>query len=76
MNIYSILNYIPYYEYVWAGGGIAPRILNLGSRLVSFTPRPLYPQGKILRYPLVRKLSGPQSWSGRGSEEKNSDALP
>jgi len=30
----------------WASGGIAPRILTLGTRLrwvVSFTPRPPYP---------------------------------
>jgi hypothetical protein len=30
-----------------------------------FTPRPLYAQ-----YPLDRRLCGPQSRSGRGSEEK------
>jgi hypothetical protein len=56
-------------------GGIAPRILDLGTRwrgMVSFTPRPLYPQGKNSRYPLDRRLSGPQSRSGRGGEEKNS----
>jgi hypothetical protein len=34
---------------------------------MSFTPRPLYP-----RYPLDRKLNGPQARSGRGGEEKNS----
>jgi hypothetical protein len=31
----------------WGGGGTAPRILDLGTRqrwVVSFTPRPLYPQ--------------------------------
>jgi hypothetical protein len=38
--------------------------------VVSFTPRPLYPQGKSPWYPLDRKLSGPQRHSGRG-EEKN-----
>jgi len=49
-------------------GGIAPGILNLGTRLrwvVSFTPRPLY-----RRYPLYRRLGEPQSLSGRGGEEK------
>jgi hypothetical protein len=33
----------------WGSGGIVPRILDLGSRwrwVISFTPRPLYPQGK------------------------------
>jgi hypothetical protein len=56
-------------------GGIAPRILNLGirwRRVVSFIPRPLYPQGKISRYPLDRRLGGPQSRSGHGGEETNS----
>jgi hypothetical protein len=39
----------------WGSGGIGPRILDLGTRwrwVVSFTPQPLYPQGKSLRYPL------------------------
>jgi hypothetical protein len=40
--------------------------------VVSFTPRPLYLQGKSHQYPLDRKLGGPQSRSGRGGEEKNS----
>jgi hypothetical protein len=34
-------------------------------------PQPLYPQGKSPWYPLDRRLGGPQSWSGRGAEEKN-----
>jgi hypothetical protein len=38
--------------------------------------RPLYPQGKNPRYPLDRRLGGPQSRSGRGVEEKNSQPLP
>jgi hypothetical protein len=60
-------------------GGIAPRILNLGTRwtwVASFTPRPLYTQGKSPWYPLDRSLGGPQSRSGRGGEEKNSQPLP
>jgi hypothetical protein len=36
----------------------------------------LFPQGKNLWYPLERRLGGPQSWSGHGSEEKNSQPLP
>jgi hypothetical protein len=59
--------------------GIAPRILDLGTRwrwMVSLTPRPLYPQGKSPWYPLDRRLSGPQSRSGRGRAEKNSRPLP
>jgi hypothetical protein len=63
----------------WGSGGIAPRIIHLGTRwawVVSFTPRPLYPQKKGPRYPLGRKLGGPQSWSRRGGEEKNSQSPP
>jgi hypothetical protein len=44
--------------------------------VVSFTPWPLYPQGRSPRYPLDRRLVGPQSWSGGGGEEKNSQLLP
>jgi hypothetical protein len=43
---------------------------------VSFTSRTLYPQGKNPWYPLDRRLGGPQSRSGRGGEEKNSQPLP
>jgi hypothetical protein len=39
---------------------------------VSFTPRPLYPQGKSPWYPSDRRLGGPQSRCGRGGEKKNS----
>jgi hypothetical protein len=63
----------------WGSGGIAPRILDLGTRwrqMVSFTPRPLYPQGKSPSYPLDRRLGGPQGRSGRGGEEKNSQPPP
>jgi len=40
--------------------------------VVSFTPRPLYRQGKISWYPLDGRLGGPQRRSGHGVEEKNS----
>jgi len=40
--------------------------------VVSFTPLPLYPQGKSPWYPLNRRLGEPQNRSGRGGEEKNS----
>jgi hypothetical protein len=59
-------------------GGIAPSILDLGTRwrwVVSFTHRPLFPQGKNPSYPLDRRLGGTQSRSGRGGEEKNSQPL-
>jgi hypothetical protein len=38
--------------------------------VVSFTLRPLYPQGKIPHYPLNRRLGGPQSRSGHCWEER------
>jgi hypothetical protein len=40
--------------------------------VVSFTTRPLYSQGKSPWYTLDRRLGGPQSRSGHGGEEKNS----
>jgi hypothetical protein len=59
--------------------GIASHILDIGSRwrlVVSFTPRPLYRQGKSPWYPLHRRLGGPQNRSGCGCEEKNSQPPP
>jgi hypothetical protein len=53
----------------WRSGDTNPRILNLGTRwryVVSFTPRPLYPHTHW-----IEGLSGPQSCSGGGGEEKN-----
>jgi hypothetical protein len=44
--------------------------------MISFTPRPLYSQGKCRQYPLDRRLGGLQSLSGRGGEQKNSQPLP
>jgi hypothetical protein len=52
---------------------------DLGTRwrwVVNFTPQPLYTQGRSPWYPLGRRLGGPQSRSGRGGEEKNSQRLP
>jgi hypothetical protein len=55
--------------------GIAPRFLTsalyIWRLVVSFTPWPLYPQGKSSRYSLNRTLGGPQSQSGCCGEEKN-----
>jgi hypothetical protein len=62
----------------WGSGGITPRILDLGASwrlVISFTPLPLYPQGKRLWYPLARRLGEPQSRSGRSGVEKNSQPL-
>jgi hypothetical protein len=58
----------------WGSGDIVPCILDLGTRwrwVVSFTPRPLYPEGKS---PLDRRVGGPQSRSGHG-EQKNSQPI-
>jgi hypothetical protein len=57
----------------WRSGGIASHSLRLGTRcrwVVSFTTRPLYPQGKIPCYPLNRRLGGPQSRSGKVVKRK------
>jgi hypothetical protein len=59
-------------------GCIDSRLFDLGTCwrwVVSFTPRPFYPpatlpSGKEPRYPLDRRLSGPQNWSGRHREKK------
>jgi hypothetical protein len=40
-------------------------------RGTSFTPRSLYPHGKNPRYPLDRRLGGPQSRFGRCEVRKN-----
>jgi len=55
----------------WGSGGVAQRILNLGIRW-----RALCPRCKSPRYPLDRRLRGPQSWSGRGGEERKSHYYP
>jgi hypothetical protein len=57
----------------WGNGGMAPLILDLGTRwrwVVSFTPRPLYPQGKSPLYPLDRMLGGPRAVLDAVSERK------
>jgi hypothetical protein len=72
-------NWAPRDEGVLGEWGIAPPILDLGTRwrwVVSFTPRPLYPQGKSPCHPLDRKLGGSQSRSGHSDEKKNSQPLP
>jgi hypothetical protein len=48
----------------WGSGGIAPLIIDPGTRwrwVVGFTPRPLYPQEKSPWYPLDRRLGGPRA---------------
>jgi hypothetical protein len=49
-------------------------VLDLGTGwrwVMTFTPQPPYPRGNRPRYPLDRRLDGPQRWSGRFREEKN-----
>jgi hypothetical protein len=49
-------------------------ILNLGTRwmrVATFTPLPFKPQGNGPRYPMDRRLGGPQSRTGRCDDEKN-----
>jgi hypothetical protein len=58
------------HEDVLGNGGIAPRILNPGTRL-----RPLHPQRKSPRYPSDRRLGRPQSRSGRCAVQTNLLAL-
>jgi hypothetical protein len=63
----------------WVSGGIIPRVVNVGTRwkwVVSCTPGPLYSPGKGRLYPLDKRLSGTQSRSGRGAEEKKIISLP
>jgi hypothetical protein len=60
-------------------GFIAPRILDLGTRLkwvISFTPCRFNPQGKSLWYPPDRRLRGPKIGSERCGEEKNYQPCP
>jgi hypothetical protein len=63
----------------WGSEDIAPHCFDLGTRwmwVVTFTRRPVYPQGMIAWYPLDRRLGGPQNRSGHGGEEKNFEPLP
>jgi hypothetical protein len=68
-----LTNYSLLHEGVWGSACIDPRFLDLGAswrRMVSFTPRPLNLRGKSRRYPLYKRLGGPQNRSGRrGGEE-------
>jgi hypothetical protein len=54
-------------------GGVAPVILSFNTSLTSW---PLYPVGRRYRYPLNRRLDGPQNLCGRFGEEKNLLPLP
>jgi hypothetical protein len=76
-HIPCLLKHHPMKTY-WVSGRTAPRI-NLGTTwrwVVNFTIRPLYSCGKRPRFPWDWKLGGPQSQSGRSSEEKNAFIAP
>jgi hypothetical protein len=48
----------------WRSGGIAPHILDLGTGwrcVVSFTPRPLYPKGRVFHN--VKKKGVDMDWT-------------
>jgi hypothetical protein len=52
------------HEGAWESGCIDPHFLDLGTIwrwVVSFTPQPLYCREKSSRYPLDRRLDGPES---------------
>jgi len=54
MNTYPVSRH----ENIWWSGGVAPCLLNLGTRwmrVVSFTPRPLYP---LPRAPGTHSIGG------------------
>jgi hypothetical protein len=79
LRVIKVKKRVPRHEGVLGSGGMALLVLDLGTRfrrVVSFTPRPIYPQGKSPWYPLERRLHGSQSRYGRGGEEKNSHPLP
>jgi hypothetical protein len=62
------------HEDVLENGGIASHILNLGTKwrwVVSFMPQLLYLRDNRHRYPMDRRLGGPQSWFERGGEKEN-----
>jgi hypothetical protein len=69
-----VLNKVRRLEDVLGSGDIAPLILDLGTSwiVISFTPRPLYPRGKNIRYPVERRLGGLLTQPGRCGEERNS----
>jgi hypothetical protein len=66
-----LTNYTQHHKGVWGSGCIDPYVLDLGASwrwVISFTHRSLYPQGKSPRYPLDRRLGGPQNRPARSGE--------
>lgn len=50
---------------VWGSGGVTLHILNLSSRVISFTSWPLYPEGKNSGAHSVRGCVGPRMSLGK-----------
>jgi hypothetical protein len=72
-----VLNYAPLHEDVWGSGCIDPVILIsavVGGEWSASRPGPLYPEENNPRYPLGRRLGGPQSRPGRYEETKLASA--
>jgi hypothetical protein len=73
-------NWIPHHKRVlgeWKYSSTHSLISALdGGEWSASRPGRFTPQGKSLSYPFDRRLGGPQSRSGRGGEEKNSQPPP
>jgi hypothetical protein len=74
-EFFSVVYYtkMPCLENVWGNGDVVPHILLLGTRwrrVVSFTLRTIYLQGKP-PVPFYRRLSRPQILSGRCEKKDN-----
>jgi hypothetical protein len=68
-----LTNEVLCHEGEWGSGCIDPEFLDLGNSwrwVARFTPLPFYPRGKSTRYPLDRRLGGPQSRPARHGEVK------
>jgi hypothetical protein len=62
----------------WESGCKLHSFFDLGTRwrwVVSFTTRPLYPQGKSPWYPFNGRLGGPQSRSGHYTNDNHANAV-
>jgi hypothetical protein len=74
-----LINQAPRHEDAWESKGIAPPFLTPaldGSEWSTSRFGPFTPGGNRLRYPLYRRLGGPQSLSGRCGVQNNLLPLP
>jgi hypothetical protein len=70
-----LINQALWHEDIRGSGGITPPFLT-SALVVSFTPQALCRRGNCHRYPLGRRLGGPQSRSGSYGVKKNFFSLP